>query len=121
MKINPLGAIDWAQLQIIKWDYDADNEKMHLKFNAPAIGVPWNDEHTKTSSTNRHCPHSDLGDAINALKVMVCRAMDWEVHDFIYDQIKIVGFEQKIKYNVVETLYISFSYTSQGTGFNNSL
>jgi len=114
--MNKHGMIDWARYELIKWEINPKDESQLLKFDAPTMGGQWPEEYTKKSRVSLYTPHPDLRLAMDSLKPLVCRAMDWRQDSEKFDQIEITGLEYKKEEGLVSLVYISFQYKSEGTG-----
>ena len=109
------GAIDWSQYQLLKWEFNPKSEESKLKFRAPTLGQEWFETYTKESNVGIFRPHPNFLRALNQLKQMVCRSMDWAFDDDIKTRLRVVGIEQKFDFDIVEEIYISFEYRSKNT------
>lgn len=113
---NQHGTINWDLFQLNKWEWKQDDETFLVSFNAPTLSGPWPEKWGKDVNIGSTTPEQDFFDTLERLKFMVCKAMDWEANAAKLRQIVVTGIEFKRKTNDIWDVFISFEYTSKGTG-----
>lgn len=119
MKIREHGAINWESARLLKWEAkEVSGTTIHeIKFLAHTFAGGASDEYSKKMNADYYVPSADFIMAKNRLKPLILRAMDWEEIGDIHDRISIAGLEMKYEGSTLVDIYLSFEYTSEGTGF----
>jgi hypothetical protein len=114
--MNRHAVINWELFQLNKWEWKQDDDLFIVSFNAPTYSGPWPEKYSKEVDIAALTPETELFTALNQLKYLVCKSMDWEAKAGKLSQIVVVGIEFKRKATDIFEVYLSFEYTSKGTG-----